>query len=343
VKQEIDEELRFHIEQRTAENIVAGLLPEEAAREARKRFGNLQTIREECREKCGLNFGEATLQDLRFAVRMLRKHPGSTTVIVLTLGLVIGVCSTLFTAINYQLFQPIPIEAPESLVRLWRTNERGDEGSLMNAARFAEYQRQSRSFAGLTAMDSQSMTLTGRGEPKHLRVARVSPNFFDVFGIKPVLGRSFDATVDADSQADQVVIDYATWRTVFNNDSNVLGATLVLNQQAYAVIGVMPKDLARDEVAWGNDLWRPWDFTRPAEPDPWFNVVGRLKPGVTTEEARSELRVLGEAIEGANDSGGAYDRATVAPYLRSHVDADEIMLAVFFILTVAFVPTPLWA
>jgi predicted permease len=336
-RQEIDEELRFHIEGRTAENIGAGMSPEEAAREARKRFGNLQTIREECREKRGLNFGETTLQDLRFAVRMLRKHPGSTTVIVLTLGLVIGVCSTLFTAINYQLFQPLPIEAAERLVRLWRTNERGEEGSLMNASRFAEYQRQSRSFAGLTAMDSQSLTLTGRGEPRHLRAARVSPNFFEVFGIKPALGLGFDARADADSQAHQVVIDYTTWRTLFNNDSNVLGATLVLNQQAFTVIGVMPKDLGRVEFAWGTDLWMPADLTRPAGSEAWFEVVGRLKPGVTTEQARSELRVLGEAIEGANDPGGAYDRATVASYLRSHVDGEEIMFAVFFILTVAFV------
>jgi predicted permease len=337
---EMDEEMRAHVELLTQEHIAKGLSPKAARCAALRQFGPLDEIKETCREQregVVCRQWSVVSRDLCFAARMMRRNAGSTLVIVLTLGLAIGVCSTLFTAVNYQLFQPLPIEAPERLVRLWRSNERGERGELMNAARFAEYQRQSRSFAGITGLNSQNMTLTGRGEPRHLSAARVSPNFFEVFGIKLMLGRGFNARSDVDSQAHHAVIDFATWREVFNSSSNALGATLILNQQAYTVIGVLPKDLGRVEVAWGRDVCVPWNFTRPDESNEWFHAVGRLKPGVMMEQARAELRVLGEAIEGANDPSGVYDRATVVPYVQSHVQMDEIMATVFFFMTVGFV------
>jgi hypothetical protein len=246
---EMDEEMRSHIEMQTLENIEAGMSPRVARSAALRQFGHAEGIKEACREQRGVSWIEHLVYDLRFAGRMMWRNPGSTTAIGLTLGLVIGVCSTLFTAINYQLFQPLPIEAPEHLVRLWRANDRGDRGELMNAARYAEYQRQSRSFSGLTALDSQSMILTGRGEPKRLQAAQVPPNFFEVFGIKPVLGRGFNAEAGADSQAHHVVIGYATWQEVFDQQPDVLGETLILDQQACTVTGVMPEDLGRVELA----------------------------------------------------------------------------------------------
>lgn len=275
--------------------------------------------------------------DIRYGVRQLGKSPCFTVVVVLTLGLVIGVCSTLFTAVNYQLFRPLPIEAPDHLVRLCRTNERGGKGLLLNAARFIEYRRRSTAFVGLAAMDAKTMTLTGSGEARHFQVARVSPSLFDVFGFEPLLGRGFSESAAEGPPAQEVVIGYATWRDVFDRDPNVLGAMLSLDQQMYTVIGVMPKDLARIELGWAGDLWIPWDFARPAEGDSWFAVIGRLKPAIAPEQAQSELLVLGRAIENMHDPRGTYDRATAVPYLRSHTSAEEIAGAAFFVMTVVFV------
>src|SRR5262245_41513433 len=167
VRQEIDDELRFHIEQRTAENIAAGMSPEEAAREARKRFGNLQSVREECRERRGASFGEQTFQDVRFGLRMLRKNPGFTTVAVLTLALGIVANTAIFTVVNAVLLRPLPYPEPDRLVQL-RMDRSGSSSTVIGSAPFVEVKAQSQSLARMAAYRGGDMTLTGAGSAERI-------------------------------------------------------------------------------------------------------------------------------------------------------------------------------
>jgi putative ABC transport system permease protein len=163
VKQEIDEELRFHIEQCAAENIAAGMSPEEAAREARKRFGNLQGVREECREKRGASFGETTWQDIRFGLRMLRKNPGFTAVAVVTLALGLGATTALFSVAYGVLINPYPYAKPHEI---WSPGVRSAGGSaVMRRYRLSEIEEMAKmsAFADMIKFNRGILTLTADG------------------------------------------------------------------------------------------------------------------------------------------------------------------------------------
>jgi hypothetical protein len=197
IKREIDEELRFHLEQRIAEHIALGLSPEDAAREARKRFGNVQSVREECRETRGANFFEATLRDLQFALRQLRKNPGFTTVAIVTLALGIGANTAIFSVVNALLFRPLPFHDPGRLV--WIANGTADGQGLSaettRVANFRDWREQNKSFESLAAyfafFDFLNFTLMNDGESVRLHGACISENLLDTLGIQPRLGRGF--------------------------------------------------------------------------------------------------------------------------------------------------------
>src|SRR5258708_17168079 len=198
VKREIDDELRFHIEQRTTENLAAGMSPDEAAREARKRFGNLQNVCEKCRDLRGASFGGETWQDIRFGARQLRKSPGFSAVAVLTLALGIGANTAIFSVVNALLFRPLPFHDPQKLV--WIANGvPGGGGGLSSettrVANFSDWRRENHSFESLAAyfafFDYIGHTLTSDGEPIRLQSVGVSQNLLDALGIQPRLARGF--------------------------------------------------------------------------------------------------------------------------------------------------------
>ncbi len=189
VKQQIDEELRFHLEQRTAENMAAGMPPKEAAREARRRFGNLQCIREDCRDLRGASFGGTVLQDIRFGLRMLWKNPGFTTVAALTLALGIGVNTSMFSTLKLLLFQQLPFSEPNRLVRVLGKSSTGDTYFNQTAADFFDAREQSVAVEHLSAFANGDVNISAPGGlPENVPSLQVTADFFNCLRISPVLG-----------------------------------------------------------------------------------------------------------------------------------------------------------
>src|SRR5688572_15993811 len=261
VKQEIDEELRFHIEQRTTQNIASGMSPEEAEREARKRFGNLQSVREECRTVRGASFGEETWQDIRFGLRMLRKNPGFTTIAVLTLALGIGVNTSMFSGLQSLLLPKLPYPEPERLVRVFRTSSHSQRWPH-SPANFLDQQQQNTVFERMAAVNVRSYNLSGLGRPaERLRALEASVELIPLLGIQPIVGRAFLAEEDRPGQNNVIVLNHGFWLRRFGADTNVLGRALRLDGVSVTVIGVMPASF-QESRQWGSvDVLRPIAFT----------------------------------------------------------------------------------
>jgi predicted permease len=289
VKQEIDEELRFHIEQRTAENIATGMSPEEAAREAKKRFGNLQTVREECREKRGASFGETLAQDVRFGLRMLRKNPGFTTVAVLTLALGIGATTAIFSVINGVLLEPLPYEQPGQLVHLWEMRPNGESGDVSPGA-FMDWREQSTSFEGVSGMRGAAANLTRTDQPERINGLRVSANFLSILREQPEIGRGFLPEEERLGGGDKVVVlAYGLWQRRFGGDTNLVGKSIWLDGESRTVVGVLPRNALATESEVDFLIPEGWQRHYGANN---LRVIGRLKPGVIVEQARAELAAM---------------------------------------------------
>ncbi len=300
VKQEIDEELRFHLEQRTAENIASGMSPEDAAREARKRFGNHQSVRMECRKHRGASFGEEIWQDVRFGLRMLRKSPGFTAVAVLTLALGIGVNTAIFSLVEAILFRPLPYPESDRLVEI---NESHRKDRLLasygvSLPNFKDWRAQSRSFASMGVHEGWEFWLTEGEQLRSVRGRNVSWQYLPTVGVQPMWGRGF---LPEDEESGGVaLVGFGLWQRLFGADTNLTGKTIVVNDQRLAVVGVMPRGF---DFPYRAELWLPLLQTRvtsdPLQSRSWrlSGVIGRLKPGVTLRQAQAEMDGLARRLE----------------------------------------------
>jgi putative ABC transport system permease protein len=349
VKQEIDEELRFHLEQRTAENIASGMTPGEAAREARKRFGNLQSVREECRELRGATFGETTLQDVRFGLRKLSKSPGFASVAVLTLALGIGANTAIFSVINNVLLRPLPYHDPDRLVTVSESNPKlGYPQITVTPGMLRLWREQNSEFAELGGEIYQSLNMTGGEKPEHVHAASTTPNFFTVFGVPPLLGRTFVASDKPPGGNRVVVLSYGLWQRSFAGNRDVIGKAITLSGMTYAVVGVMPKEFrifnppAIFGLPTGNvqpQLWTPYPGSMDEMGAHFFLGFGRLKAGVPLARAQAELTALSWRLR--TDSPAQKDwGASVQPLKEQIVSGARpalrlLLAAVGFVLLIA--------
>ncbi|HTI99990.1 MAG TPA: ABC transporter permease [Dongiaceae bacterium] len=288
VRHEIDAELQFHLEQRIAENIAAGMTAEAAARDARRRFGNVQAVREECREEGNANFGETFWQDLRYATRILKKSPGFTLVAALTLALGIGATTAIFSVVYGVLLHPYPYGHPEGI---WAPGVNSSKNQqVMRPYNRAEREAMAQlpAVAQIMATMPGHVLLTGEYAPDAITAVQLTASAFDFMQVAPLVGRCFGPSDFHNGQPEPVaVISYKLWQRLFAGKPEAIGRTLRLEGQDYTVIGVMPPRFGW----WTSDgLWLPAK-NLPDEPGRMFPIV-RLKPGITAAVAREQFQVL---------------------------------------------------
>src|SRR4051812_19360306 len=252
---------------------------------------------------------DTLVADLRYSLRLLRKSPAFTAIAVATLALGIGANTAIFSAVDAVLIRPLPYTDPDRVVLVWEENLPANFPRNTPApANFADWARMSRSFAGLAATRSGSASLTGDGVPEQIRGRRVTANFFDVLGVRPAIGRTFTAEEDR-TAAPVVVISDGLWKRRYGADRRVVGRTILMNDNRYAIVGVMPRGFVfRDREI---DYWAPIALgpQASARNSHFLNVVGRLAPGVTLAAASDDMRRVAKTLEqqypGSNTGIGA--------------------------------------
>jgi predicted permease len=294
-------ELDTHLKLAIADNILIGLTPEAARREALVALGGIVQTQEQYADQQRLPFLETTMQDLRYAVRMLLKTPGFSLVAIVTLALGIGANTAIFSLVSAVLLRPLPFPEADRLMLVWddvswQTNGRFST-SEPTPADFAAWKEQSRSFADMAALSGATYNLTGSGEPLKLDGIRTTANLFAVLGMQPIVGRTL-TPADDDPEANAVVVlDERLWRSAFGADPFVVGRTILLNGLPHLVVGVVPPDFPFPvkNVA----LWVPARFT-PQElavrTSYVLDVVARLKPGVDQRAAQAEMSAIAQRL-----------------------------------------------
>ncbi|MGJ5816411.1 ADOP family duplicated permease [Paludibaculum fermentans] len=294
LEHELDEEVQFHLEMQIEDNLRAGLDPAEARYAALRSFGGLEPMKETYRERRTIALIETTAQDFRYAARTLRQSPGFTLTAVAVLALAIGANTAMFSVLNAVLLRPLPYHAPERLAMLWTEdptqNHREGRSALWDVE---QWRSQSQSFEDLATLDTVGTLLTGADGVEQIAGASTSPNLLPLLGVRPVLGRSF-STEEAEQRQPLILISHRFWQARFGGARNALGATVVLNGLPRQVIGILPADfqIARLDA----DVWEPHTSQRSGRgAETWF-VVGRLRPGVTFEQAQAEMSAVARRL-----------------------------------------------
>ncbi len=345
VERDLEDELRFHIENETAARIARGADSTEAVRQARIAFGGVEQTREACREARGVSLLLAIFRDLRFALRMLVRTPGFTAVAILTLALGIGANTAIFSAVKAILLRPLPYRDADRLVMVWEANPSRDwHHNIVSAANFQDWKNRNHVFTDMAAFLSPTLTLTGEGDPVEITGEQSTPNLLSVLGVSPILGRAFTPEEGRPGGPRVALIAFTFWQNQFAGAKDVLGRGIGLNGQSYRIIGVLPPGFDGCESCFGH---RPQIWISGLDTHPQgriyhsFRVVARLRPGVTVDRALTEMRTLADAITREDSSNIGWTVEVVGvrdDSVRIVAPAIEILfVAAFLVLLIACV------
>ena len=301
-KKDVDDEVAFHLEMRTREFMEQGLPEAEARRRAEESFGDVAAIRgglrsertERNEERGRRELWTGFASDLRFALRSLRHNKAFAIAAIATMALGIGANSAIFSIVNNVLLRPLPFAQPDRLVMLWGMYPNYGRTSL-SLPDFVDWRAQARGFDAVAAVHSTVFNYIGGEEPVQLRADRVTANFFDALGVRPMLGRGFRPDEEVGGDDYVVVLGHGFWQRQFAANPNIIGSSILLSGQPYTVIGVAPPGFRfmRDV-----DLWAParMDTPNSNRRSEYLTAFGRLKPGMTLQQGAAEIATIAQRL-----------------------------------------------
>src|SRR5215471_6955699 len=295
MEREMDEEMRFHIEARAADLAKEGLTPQAALRQARLEFGGIETAKGDCRDAVGVSFLETLLQDVRHGIRAMVRTPAFTATAIVVLALGIGANTAIFSVVDAVLLRPLAYRDSGRLVTILMNGD-----GPVAPANYIDWREQSQSFTSMGAADYWSPNLTGVDSPEHIAGLKVTQSLFPMLGIEPMLGRLFVEGEDKDGADREVILSYRLWQRRFSSDRTVLGKPIVLDGNAYIVVGVMPQGFQFAPFwATKSELWVPNALgsrlhNRGGNS---LRIFARMKDGVSLQQARAEIASVTGRLE----------------------------------------------
>ncbi|MGO8792320.1 MAG: ADOP family duplicated permease [Terriglobia bacterium] len=303
---QLGDELAFHLDKQIEQNLAAGMRAEEARYAALRKFGGVEQVKEECRDAWGARFIGALLQDIRFALRMLRKNPSFTAVAIITLAVGIGANTAIFSLADVFMFRPLPVRDADRLTVVAVQGKADSDPGEISYPDYLEYRAgTSGVFTGMTGYDLDIVGLSYQGHADRLIISYVPSNFFSMLGIRPALGRLIEpGEGDAPGTAPVVVLGHTYWENRFGGDPGVIGRTVRFNGAPVSVIGVVPKDFLGPYNVVEMDAYAPIGMQGFPTPTSFFTSrserdmrgLATLKPGVSIEQAQAVLNVIGHRL-----------------------------------------------
>ena len=306
--EDLDAELRSHVEMAAERNMRGGMSAEDARREALCSFGGVEKTKEFYRDRRGLRMIETTLQDVRFGFRMLRRSPGFSTLVILCLTLGIGANAAVFSWVEGVLFRPYPLVShQERLLAVTGTSLGDSSPAPLSWPDFLDLQKNCKLTDSFFVSKIMGVTLGIGDRAEVVTGSIVSANYFDALGIRPILGRGFEPGEDSGRNAHPVtVISYQLWKDRFNGDPQVIGETQRLNGVMHTIVGVAPQRFYGTFVGWAMKFWVPVSMEELFEAGGykledrdarWIEGYVRMKPGVTREQAQEEISAVAKRLE----------------------------------------------
>ncbi len=343
---EFESHLQLHID----DNIAAGMSPGEARRHALLKFGAVEAVKEQYRDRGGFPFITRLAQDLRFAARLLRKAPAFSVTAIVTIALGVGVNAAIFTVLNAAALQPLPLPGGERLVsvslRLEGGGRRGVSGarSMLSFPEYEAIREQSRAFEGVIAYTPTREVTLGGAEPRAVIATLTSCNYFDVLQVRPALGRGFSADdCRAPGSGSVAVISHELWSATFGADPAIVGRTISVNREPFAIVGVAPAGFTGTEMV-PQSLYLPVTMQATVDRErallsnanvSWLMVIGRLRPEASLSSARAELAVIAARFTAADSTGRVYRLSAVQTTLAALPEVRSTVLGIAWVVLAA--------